>query len=154
MSLSTLSAEDIAEHQLLAAIRLWQEEDYLSSLTLAGAAEEILGKRLRKLGRELSFNQLRDLIVALARSEGETDPGLEKTIGEMLNNTRNELKHYGGDESLTFDLRSDCLEMLERAIARWHRARLSCSTRLSVQCSSRSRRLPVTPCKPGSSWLG
>ena len=119
MSLSILSAEEIAEHQLLAAIRLWQEGDYLSSLTLAGAAEEILGKRLRKLGREPSFNQLRDLIVAFAQSEGDTDPKLEKAIGDMLNDTRNELKHYGGDESLTFDLRSDCLEMLERAIANY-----------------------------------
>jgi hypothetical protein len=119
VSLSTLSAEEIAEHQLLAAIALWREEDYLSSLTLAGAAEEILGKRLRKLGREPSFNQLRDLIVAIGQSEGETHPSLEKTIGEMLNNTRNELKHYGGDDSLTFDLRSDCLEMLERAIANY-----------------------------------
>ena len=35
-----------------------------------------------------------------------------------------------------------------------HRALSSCSTRLSVQCSSRSRRLPATPYKPGSSWLG
>ena len=119
MSLSTLSAEEIAEHQLIAAIELWRNGDYLSSLTLAGAAEEILGKRLRKLGREPSFDQLRDLIVALARSEGETDPDLERTIGEMLNSTRNELKHYAGDASLTFDLRSDCLEMLERAIANY-----------------------------------
>lgn len=117
MSLSTLSAEEIAEHQLLAAIRLWREEDYLSSLTLAGAAEEILGKRLRRLGKAPSFNQLQDLIVTLARSEGDRAPSLEKTVGDMLNNTRNELKHYGGDDSLTFDLRSDCLEMLERAIA-------------------------------------
>src|SRR5690606_33563905 len=101
------------------AIRLWQEGDYLSSLTLAGAAEEILDKRLRKLGREPSFNQLRDLIVALARSEGETDPKLEKAIGDMLNDTRNELKHYAGDESLSFDLRPDCLETLERAIANY-----------------------------------
>src|SRR3546814_15510275 len=58
-------------------------------------------------------------MLALGRSEGETDPSIEKTIGEMLNNTRNELKHYGGDDSLTFDLRSDCLEMLERAIANY-----------------------------------
>lgn len=58
--------------------------------------------------------------MALAQSEGETAPDLEKTIGDMLNSTRNELKHYGGDDSLTFDLRSDCLEMLERAIANYH----------------------------------
>ena len=37
-------------------------------------------------------------------------------------------------------------QVASRAIVMQHR--------LSVQCSSRSRRLPVTPCKPGSSWLG
>jgi hypothetical protein len=120
MSLSILSAEEIAEHQLLSAIKLWQENDYLSSLTLAGAADEILGKRLRKLGREPSFNQLRDLIVIYAQSEGETAPDLEKTVGDLLNNTKIALKHYSGDESLAFDLKSDCLEMLERAIANYH----------------------------------
>src|SRR3546814_18729191 len=69
VSLSTLSAEQIAEHQLLAAITLWREEDYLSSLTLAGAAEEVLGKRLRKLGREPSLNQWRGIIVDSASSD-------------------------------------------------------------------------------------
>ena len=119
MSTVELSAESIAESQLLAAIGLWRSEDYLPALTLAGAAEEILGKRLRKLGREPSFIQMRDLIVALARQEGERDPNLEKTVGDMLNDTRNALKHYGGDDSLEIDLRADCLEMLERAIANY-----------------------------------
>ena len=119
MSTVAISAESIAESQLLAAIGLWRSEDYLPALTLAGAAEEILGKRLRKLGREPSFNQLRDLIVALARQEGEIDPNLEKTVGDMLNDTRNALKHYGGDHSLEIDLRADCLEILERAIANY-----------------------------------
>ena len=109
MNITALSAEAIAEHQLLAAIRLWQDEDYLSSLTLAGAAEEILGKRLRKIGREPSFDQMKSLIVALARQEGDTDPKLEQTVGAMLNDTRNVLKHYDGDESLSFDLRADWL---------------------------------------------
>lgn len=119
MSEATLSAEEIAEHQLLAALRLWQEKDYLSALTLAGAAEEILGKRLRKLGREPSFDQMRDLVVAVARQNGSTDPSLEKTIGALLNSTRNELKHYAGDDSITFDLRADCQEILERAVANY-----------------------------------
>jgi len=119
VSISTLSAEAIAEHQLLAAIRLWQEQDFLSALTLAGAAEEILGKRLRKLGREPSFDQLKSIIVALARSEGETDPNLERTVGDLLNNTKNELKHYSGDAALSFDLRADCHEILERAVANY-----------------------------------
>ena len=119
MTISTLSAEQIAEQQLVAALKLWREQDFVSALTLAGAAEEILGKRLRKLGREPTFDQLRDLIVALARQEGDTSPNLEKTIGDLLNSTKNELKHYGGDDSLSFDLRADAQEMLERAVANY-----------------------------------
>lgn len=112
-----LSAQEIAEHQLLAALKLWRESDYLSALTLAGAAEEILGKRLKKIGRESSFEQIRNEIVALAKAHGDTDSKTEKLVGDLLNQTRNELKHYEGDESLSFDLRADAAEMLERAIA-------------------------------------
>jgi hypothetical protein len=119
MSTTALSAEAIAEHQLLASIKLWLEQDYLSALTLAGAAEEILGKRLRKLGVEPSFEQMKNIIVMLARNDGDTDPNLDRLVGEMLNNTRNELKHYAGDQSLSFDLREDCQEMLERALGNY-----------------------------------
>jgi hypothetical protein len=111
-----ISAEAIAEHQLRTALRLWQEQDYLSALTLAGAAEEILGKRLQKVGRKPSFDQLKALIVAIARQDGDTDPKLEAVVGDRLNHTRNQLKHYSGDDELCFDLRTDCQEMLERAI--------------------------------------
>ena len=45
----TLSNLDVAERQLERAIALFlDEEDYVSALTLAGAAEEILGKLLNK----------------------------------------------------------------------------------------------------------
>jgi len=116
---SILSAEEISERHLLAALKLWRESDYLSALTLAGAAEEILGRRLRRLGREPSFNQLQNEIVALVRQHGDTGSGTEKLLGELLNQTRNELKHYAGDDSLSFDLRADAAEMLERAIANY-----------------------------------
>jgi hypothetical protein len=117
MTSSTLTANEIAEHQLLAALKLWREKDYLSALTLAGAAEEILGKRLRKLGRQPSFDQLKNQIVTAAKLHGDTDQGTEKLVAELLNQSRNELKHYAGDESLSFDLRADAAEILERAIA-------------------------------------
>ena len=120
MGTSVLSAHDIAEHQLLAALKLWREGDYLSALTLAGAAEEILGKRLRNLGRESSFEQIKNEIIGLARVQGDTDLKTEKLVAELLNQSRNELKHYSGDESLCFDLREDAAEMLERALANYH----------------------------------
>lgn len=120
MSTSILTAEEIAEHQLITALRLWHDDDYLSALTLAGAAEEILGKRLRILGRTPSFDQIKNDIVALAKQHGDTDPKTEKLVADLLNQTRNELKHYDCDDSLSFDMRLDAAEMLERAIANYH----------------------------------
>lgn len=120
MSTSILTAKEIAEHQLITAFKLWHDEDYLSVLTLAGAAEEILGKRLRILGRTPSFDQIKNEIVTLAKQHGDTDSNTEKLVGDLLNQTRNELKHYAGDDSLSFDMRSDAAEMLERAIANYH----------------------------------
>ncbi len=119
MPTTSLSAEDIAERQLLTALRLWRESDFLSALTLAGAAEEILGKRLRKLGREPSFDQLKNAIVTLTKRVAHPDQDIERMVGEHLNQTRNELKHFAGEDKLSFDLRADAAEMLERAIANY-----------------------------------
>lgn len=116
MRQSLLSAQEIAEHQLLAALRLWHESDYLSALTLAGAAEEILGKLLRKLGKASALEQIRNEIVVLVKSHSETDSKTEKIVTDLLNQSRNELKHYDGNAAISFDLRADASEMLERAI--------------------------------------
>lgn len=114
-----LSAKKIAETQLHAALRLWEERDYVSCITLAGAAEEILGKRLRKLGLEPSFDNIKKAVVQIASQTGKVTPELEKEIATLILQTRNELKHYAGDDELEFDLRADAHEMLERAIANY-----------------------------------
>jgi hypothetical protein len=114
-----LSASEIAESQLLSALQMWHAGDYISCITLAGAAEEILGKRMRKLRLEPSFDNMKEAIVRLARHFGETSSGVDKTVADLMNQTRNELKHYAGDEALEFDLRADAEEMLERAIANY-----------------------------------
>lgn len=119
MSITKLSAENIAEQQLLTALRLWHEEDYVSAITLAGAAEEILGKRLRQCGKEPSFDNTKRIIVKLSRQLGDDDPNTEKLVADLLNSTRNELKHYAGEDQLEFDLKEDSVELLERAIANY-----------------------------------
>lgn len=119
MPTSKLSAVQIAEAHLLAAIRVWHEEIYVPAVTLAGAAEEILGKRLRKLGREPSFDNLKAAILSLARRRGDLEPGADKLIADLMNQTKNELKHYSGDEWLKFDLREDASELIDRAISNY-----------------------------------
>lgn len=56
----------------------------------------------------------------MAKQHGDTDPKTEKLVVDLLNQTRNQLKHYSGDDSLSFDLRSDAAEMMERAIVNYH----------------------------------
>lgn len=114
-----LTALEIAEHQLLSALRMWSAGDFISCITLAGAAEEILGRRMRKLGLEPSFDNLKESIVRLAKHFGSTSPNTDKLVAELMNQTRNELKHYAGDEVLEFDLKADAEELLERAISNY-----------------------------------
>ena len=114
-----LTALEIAERQLLSALLMWRDGDFISCITLAGAAEEILGKRMRKLGLEPSFDNIKKTIVKLARHLGEIDPNIDKTVADLMNLTRNELKHYAGDESLEFDIKADAEEMLERAVSNY-----------------------------------
>jgi hypothetical protein len=116
---NSLTAEQIAESQLHAALRMWRERDFVSCITLAGAAEEILGKRLRRLGQEPSFDNMKAAVVKIAEKLGETDPNIDRDIAQLMNQTKNELKHYAGDDHLEFDLRADAEEMLERAIANY-----------------------------------
>jgi len=116
MPTTKLSAEQIAEQQVLAAIRLWHNRDYVAAITLAGAAEEILGKRLRRYGLEPSLDNIKSTIVKLSQLLGDTDPKTGRQVADLLNQTKNELKHYAGDEELEFDLLADSVELLERAI--------------------------------------
>lgn len=119
MTDSTLSAEEIAKQQLEAAIYLWHAKQYVSAITLAGAAEEILGKRLRRYGIEPSFDNIKRSIIQISRLLGDEDTKSEKIVAKLLNQTKNELKHYAGDESLSFSLIDDSIELLERAITNY-----------------------------------
>ena len=119
MSDTRLSAQEIAEQHLLAALRMWHEKSFIPCITLAGAAEEILGKRLRRLGVEPTFDNMKRAIVALAGKRGDVDPKTDKLVADLMNQTKNELKHYAGDDSISFDLREDAVELLERATSNY-----------------------------------
>lgn len=120
MTSVTLTAGQIAERHLLAALRLWKEGDFLSALTLAGAAEEILGKRLRASDQKPSFEQLRDLMVAVSDVEGSKTM-MPNVAADLINRRKNEIKHYSGDEPLVLDLREEASEILDRAIDNYQR---------------------------------
>src|SRR5436309_1178779 len=94
---STLHKSEVARLQLVEAIRLFVEDKFLAALTLAGAAEEILGKLLARRGElpivkrsAQAIAELRDQIglsVMNGKSEG-------KVIDDW-NAARNTAKHLG-----------------------------------------------------------
>lgn len=112
----TLTKAEVAVRQLDQAIRLFLEGDLLSSLTLAGAAEEILGKLCERAGKPVSIEQI------VAFHYDETDPVLpdgerRKILLAVLNRARNAVKHANNPDEATFDLEPDfALQMIMRAM--------------------------------------
>jgi hypothetical protein len=115
---STYEKRSIALAQLETALRLFQEgSDLFSVITLAGAAEEILGKLVRRQGGETSVD-------SLARAAASVHEHLfgkwvdERTFIRRANSARNALKHLdeGRDLTVTADVRDEAVDMLHRAI--------------------------------------
>jgi len=107
---------DAAMHQLDVAARLFLEGDYLASLTLAGAAEDMLGKEVERRGLPTA------LASVAAHHRGDTDPALtdaehKRVIDDVANRARNSAKHFGNPNEAAVDV-DLChpLQMLMRAM--------------------------------------
>ena len=110
----SFSKLQIARVQLERALDLFfSEKDFISVITLAGAAEEILGKMLEEGGGRNAIDGLVD--GALGKIDSRRDPE-RKTIVRIANRIRNGLKHLGGTDSLLFDPEGAATEMLDRAV--------------------------------------
>jgi len=107
---------EVASHQLNVAIRLFLEGDYLSSLTLAGAAEEILGKLSQRAGKTVAVEAI------LNYHWQDTDPILSdaerrKVIFELLNRGRNQVKHANDPNETHYEIEQIWpLQMIMRAM--------------------------------------
>ena len=102
-----LTKRIIAETQLYRASKLLDVDspdfDPISALTLAGAAEEILGKMVKKKGMVTAFEEAAHLIghfwdsmcehAAAEGKEFKNKKSDEQEIRKQLNFVRNELKH-------------------------------------------------------------
>lgn len=108
----TLSKLDAAVDQLDWAIRLFLDNKaYVPAITLAGAAEEILGEML---GGDSAFGQLKQRIAATS--------GLpEKVVSQLhLNRSKNWLKHWQGlrdEETIDIELETEAIQYIVRAVA-------------------------------------
>jgi hypothetical protein len=107
---------EVASHQLNVAIRLFLEGDYLSSLTLAGAAEEILGKLSQRAGEIVAV----EAIVNYHWQDTDpilSDAGRRQVLLEILNRGRNQVKHANDPNETTFEVEQIWpLQMIMRAM--------------------------------------
>ncbi len=111
-----ITKRDAALRQLNVAAVLFLAGDYLSSLTLAGAAEEMLGKEAERAGLPTSVDNIIRTTLETP-SNGVPDAARKKNARRALNGPRNAAKHNGDpNEFVTVD-RMQTLLMFMRALS-------------------------------------
>ena len=110
-----ISKQLIAERQLESAIALhFSGGDYLAVITLAGAAEEILGKLLQRSGKSAMVDRLVDLDKKL------TGGRPFETVRKEVNGVRNSLKHANDPNEDTITVEpGEAIAMLGRAVVNY-----------------------------------
>lgn len=107
-----ISKIDAAVDQLDWSIRLFMDHQaYVAAITLAGAAEEIIGETL---GDQSAYS--------LLKTKLSTQSGLTQKIVSQshLNKAKNWLKHWQGlrdEETVTLDLETEAIQYIVRAVA-------------------------------------
>jgi len=115
--------EDAAVAQLEVALRLYfggEEKDFLSVITLAGAAEEVFGQLLTDRRIENSIESIKKAVVAISKTLSlDGDPVTLKQAADRANRAKNKLKHWNKDTDepmFKFDPAEEARDMLNRAI--------------------------------------
>jgi hypothetical protein len=109
-----LSKIDAAVDQLDWAIRLFLDKAYVPAITLAGAADEILGGAV---GNRAASKILNQTFAARFSSMSETE--VSKAL-KALNNAKNWLKHWRGradKEKILLQLDEEAIQYILRALA-------------------------------------
>jgi hypothetical protein len=123
------SKRRLAEIQIYRAIKLLEDEnDPVSALTLAGAAEEILGNLLRTKGEKSAYDCVvkwsQDMWAFAAAKAKEKGYSLQvpdlKEIKHHANRTRNELKHWCEGKPVKAYYRWNAEDMIARAISNYN----------------------------------
>ena len=113
-----LSYSDIAIRQFDHALNLYLSNgDLVCALTLAGAAEEILGRLAMLKGHEpaLKRSALRKAAMFRALFPKNSDPGVKAFI-TLSNKPRNMMKHLLDDPIGNLDLEGETGRLLKRAV--------------------------------------
>lgn len=107
----TVSKIEAAMIQIDASIKAYQQQNDIVSITLAGAAEEILGKMCQGKGLKNSIDELTEL----EPLRSMFDKQYQRI--DILNSTRNNLKHYTDGAEKDFKLADlDAFVMIARSL--------------------------------------
>ena len=117
---TTLSRSEIARVQLVEAVALFVTEKFLPALTLAGAAEEILGKLLVRQSQQPVIKESMQAITQLRVTTGLSVMGNkpEREVVAGWNSVRNAAKHLGENDidPVTLNLCDEAYWMIRRAL--------------------------------------
>lgn len=107
---------EVASHQLGVAIRLFLDGDYLASLTLAGAAEEILGRLSERTGKPVAMESIIDFHWE-DTDQASSDEHRRRILLDILNGPRNQAKHANDPDETHFNVEQIFpLQMIMRAM--------------------------------------
>jgi hypothetical protein len=116
-----MTKQEAAYHQLKRSFVLFsRERDYLSALTLAGAADEILGKLVAAAGGQKKAIDAEVVFITYIMSIHRENSS-EKEIRDFLLYPRNALKHLaiGNREDLNFNFVDAAETMIDRAVSNY-----------------------------------
>lgn len=115
-----MEKRDIAVKQIKAAARHYNKGDYVCSITLSGAAEEILGriakKRTKKNKLDIDVSYLRSVYFYFS---GQTPS--DKELIQKINKVKNELKHNdsGDNEWVEGDFEYEAATFFIKAVKKY-----------------------------------
>ncbi len=112
----------VATEQLDTALRLYfGRREYFSVITLAGAAEEILGVYLKIHGQPNAFDETLESSLRVYRWLFGVK-GSEDSLRKTVNRVKNASKHMMGkkDVSLKCDPREEAKQVLDRAVSNYY----------------------------------
>lgn len=112
----TLTEDLITLEQLHCAIELFLQNRFIPAITLAGAAEEILGKMVKEKNLQNAQDSIIDYAFMADRSRGRS----AKQIRDDGNRVRNCLKHRIEGETKK-NLEVEAFIMIQRAIENYQR---------------------------------
>ena len=108
---------EVVRQQFERALQLYlDEKDYVCAITLAGAAEEPLGKMLKYKTDSNLLENLAEVMATLIKKFGGETPSRKEAIANV-NRVRDWLKHYKDGTDLEFDAKWEAHEIIDRAIS-------------------------------------